>query len=104
MPMLKIQPRGIQRQNQEFCIEIFLQPIRQIETSEVEDPRVSPLQSQENLDDSNLKDISKQESDDKSKLSAPRGPVTRSKVAGGEKLLSNCVPGSQRCSNNPWVN
>ena len=52
---------------------------------------MSPLQNQEDLDDSNLKDISKQESDEKSKISAPRGPVTRSRVAGREKLLSNHV-------------
>ena len=52
---------------------------------------MSPLQNQEDLDDSNLKDISKQESDEKSEISAPRGPVTRSMVAGGGKLLSNCV-------------
>ena len=52
---------------------------------------MSPLKNQEDLDDSNLKDISKQGSDEKSEISAPRGPVTRSKVAGGEKLLSNCV-------------
>ena len=68
-----------------------MQPISQIKTSEVEDPKVSPLQNQENLDDSNLKDISKQESDEKSEISAPRGPVTRSMVAGGGKFLSNCV-------------
>ena len=52
---------------------------------------MSPLQNQENLDDSDLKDISKQESDEKSEISAPRGPVTRSMVAGRGKLLSNCV-------------
>ena len=52
---------------------------------------MSPLQNQENLDDSDLKDISKQESDQKSEVSAPRGPVTRSIVAGKGKLLSNCV-------------
>ena len=52
---------------------------------------MSPLQNQEDLDDSDLKDISKQESDGKSEISAPRGPVTRSMVAGGGKLLSNCV-------------
>ena len=68
-----------------------MQPTRQIETSKAEDPKVSPLQNQENLDDSDLKDISKQESDEKSEISAPRGPVTRSMVAGRGKLLSNCV-------------
>ena len=52
---------------------------------------MSPPQNQENLDDSDLKDISKQESDEKSEISAPGGPVTRSMVAGRGKLLSNCV-------------
>ena len=52
---------------------------------------MAPLQIQENLDDSDLKDISKQESDEKSEISAPRGPVTRRMVAGRGKLLSNCV-------------
>ena len=37
------------------------------------------------------KKFPKQESDEKSEISAPRGPVTRSRVAGGMKLLSNCV-------------
>ena len=53
--------------------------------------RPPPSQNQENLDDSNLKDISKQESDEKSEISAPVGPVTRSMVADKGKLLSNCV-------------
>ena len=57
----------------------------------MEDPKASPLQNQENLDDSNLKDISLQESDEKPDISAPGGPVTRSMVAGRGKLLSNCV-------------
>ena len=52
---------------------------------------MSPPQNQENLDDSDLKDISKQESDEKSEISAPGGPVTRCMVAGRGKLLSNCV-------------
>ena len=69
----------------------LLQPIRQIETSEAEDLKATPLQNQENLDNRNLKDISKQEIDEKSEISAPGGPVTRSMVAGGGKLLSNCV-------------
>ena len=68
-----------------------MQPIRQIETSEAEDPKTSPLQNQENLDDSDLKDISQQESDEKSEISSQGGPVTRSMVAGRRKLLSNCV-------------
>ena len=57
----------------------------------MEEPSISPLQGQENLDDSNLKVNSKPESDEKSKISAPKGPVTRSMVAGRGKLLSNCV-------------
>ena len=57
----------------------------------MEELQVSPPQSQENLDDSDLKDISKLESDEKSEISAPQGLVTRSMVAGGGKLLSNCV-------------
>ena len=52
---------------------------------------MSPPQIQENLGDSNVKDISMHESDEKSEISAPRGPVTRNMVAGGGKLLSNCV-------------
>ena len=57
----------------------------------MEELKVSPPQSQEDLDDSNLKDNSKLESDEKSEISAPKGPVTRSMVAGRGKLLSNCV-------------
>ena len=57
----------------------------------MEELKVSPPQSQEDLDDSNLKDNSKPESDEKSEISAPKGPVTRSMVAGRGKLLSNCV-------------
>ena len=57
----------------------------------MEEPKVSPPQSQEDLDDSNLKDNSKPESHEKSEISAPKGPVTRSMVAGRGKLLSNCV-------------
>ena len=91
MPMFKIRPQGDPEANPRILYRNLLQPIRQIETSEAEDPKVSPLQNQENLDDSDLKDISKQESDEKSEISAPRGPVTRSMVAGGGKLLSNCV-------------
>ena len=68
-----------------------MQPIRQIETSEEEEPKVFPPHSQEDLDDSDLKDISKSESEEKSVISAPKGPVTRSMVAGRGKLFSNCV-------------
>ena len=57
----------------------------------MEEPKVSLPQSQEDLDDSNLKEISKLESDEKSEISALKGPVTRSMVAGRGKLLSNCV-------------
>ena len=57
----------------------------------MEEPKVSLPRSQEDLDNSNLKDISKLESDEKSEISAPKGPVTRSMVAGRGKLLSNCV-------------
>ena len=57
----------------------------------MEEPRISPLQSQGNLDDSDLKDNSKLESDEKSEISTPKGPVTRSMIAGRGKLLSNCV-------------
>ena len=91
MPVFKIQPQGDPEAKPRILHRNLLQPIRQIETSKAEDPKVSPLQNQEDLDDSNLKDISKQESDEKSEISAPRGPVTRSRVAGGEKLFSNCV-------------
>ena len=57
----------------------------------MEELKVSPPRSQEDLDNSDLKDISKLESDEKSEISAPKGPVTRSMVAGEGKLLSNCV-------------
>ena len=91
MPVFKIQPQEDLEAKPRILHRNLLQPIRQIKTSKAEDPRVSPLQSQENLDNSNLKDNSKPESDEKSEISAPRGPVTRSMVAGGGKLLSNCV-------------
>ena len=91
MPVFKIRPQGDPEAKPRILHRNLLQPIRQIKTSKVEDPKVSPLQNQENLDDSNLKDISKQESDEKSEISAPRGLVTRSMVAGGGKLHSNCV-------------
>ena len=51
----------------------------------------SPTQGQEGLDDSDLKDISKMESDEKTEISAPKGPVTRSRAAGRGRLFSNCV-------------
>ena len=91
MPEFKIRTQGDPDTKPRILHRNLLQPIRQIETSEVEDPKVSLLQNEENLDDSNLKDISKQESDEKSEISAPKGPVTRSMVAGRGKLLSNCV-------------
>ena len=51
----------------------------------------SPPQNQRDLDDSNLKDISEMGSDEKTEISAPKGPVTRSMAAGRGKLISNCV-------------
>ena len=77
MPMYKIWPQGDPEAKPRILHRNLLQSIRQIETSEVEDQKASPSQNQENLDDSDLKDISKQESDEKSEISAPVGPVTR---------------------------
>ena len=77
MPVFKIKPQGNPEAKPRILHRNLLQPIRQIETSEVEEPKVSPPQSQEDLDDSNLKDISKSESDEKLVISAPKGPVTR---------------------------
>ena len=57
----------------------------------MEEQKDSPPQSQEDLDNSDLRDISKSESDEKPEISAPKGPVTRSRVAAGGKLFSNCV-------------
>ena len=91
MPVFKIQPQGDPEAKPRILHRNLLQPIRQIETSEAEDLKASPLQNQENLEDSDLKDISMQESDEKSEISAPGGPVTRRMVAGRRKLLSNCV-------------
>ena len=91
MPVFKIQPQGDSEAKPRVLHRNLLLPIRQIETSKAEDPKASPLQNQENLDDSNLKDISQQQSVEKSEISAPGGPVTRCMVAGGGKLLSNCV-------------
>ena len=89
--MFKIQPQGDPEAKPRILHRNLLQPITQTETSEMEDQKASPSQNQGNLDDSNLKDISKQESDENSEISAPVGPVTRSMVTGGGKLLSNCV-------------
>ena len=91
MPVFKIQTQGDPEAKPRILHRNLLQPIRQIEASEVEDLKASPLQNQEYLDDSNLLDISQQESDEKSEIGAPGGPVTRSMVAGGGKLISNCV-------------
>ena len=91
MPVFKIRPQGDPEAKARILHRNLLQPIRQVDTSEVEDQKASPSPNQENLDDSNLKDISKQESDEKSDTSAPIGPVTRSMVAGRVKLLSKCV-------------
>ena len=74
--MFKIQPQGDLEAKPRILHRNLLQPIRQIDTSEVEVQKASPSQNQENLDDSNLKDISKQESDEKSEISAPVGNVT----------------------------
>ena len=68
-----------------------MQPIRQIQASEVGDPEGSPPQSQKDLEDSDLKDISKMGSDEKTEISTSKGPVTRSMAAGGGRLISNCV-------------
>ena len=57
----------------------------------MEEPKDSPPQGQKDLDSSNLKDISKTESDEKAEISVPKGPVTRSMAAGRGKLISNCV-------------
>ena len=91
MPVFKIQLQGDPEAKPIILHRNFFQPIRQIETSKVEEPRISLLQSQGNLDDSDLKDNSNWESDEKSEISTPKGPVTRSMVAGRGKLLSNCV-------------
>ena len=91
MPVFKIRPQGDPEAKPRILHRNLLQPIRQIEASEVEEQKGSPPQGQEGLDDSNLKDISKMESDEKTEISAPKGPVTRSRAAGGGKLISNCV-------------
>ena len=91
MPMFKIRPQGDPEAKPRILHRNLLQPIRQIETSEVDDQKASPSQNQENLDDSDLTDISKQEGDEKSEISAPSRSVARSMVTGRRKLLSKCV-------------
>ena len=59
MPVFKIRPQGDPEAKPRILHRNLLQPIRQIETSEAEDPKESPLQDQENLDESDLKEISK---------------------------------------------
>ena len=91
MPVFKIQLQGDPEAKPRILHWNPLQPIRQIETSEEEELEGSLPQSQEDLDDSGLRDISKLESDEKSEISAPKGPVTRSMVTGRGKLFSKCV-------------
>ena len=91
MPVFKIRPQGEPEAKPRILHRNLLQPIRQIEASEVGDLEGSPPQSQKDLDDSNLKDISKTESDERIEISTPKGPVTRSMAAGGRRLISNCV-------------
>ena len=91
MPVFKIRPQGDPEAKPRILHRNLLQPIRQVDTSEVENQKASLSPNKENLDDSNFKDISKQESDGKSDISAPVGPVTRSMVAGRVKFLSKCV-------------
>ena len=91
MPVFKIRPQGDPEAKPRILHRNLLQPIRQIEASEVEDPEGSPPQSQKDLDDSDLKDIPEMGSDEKTEISAPKGPVTRSMAAGRGKLMSNCV-------------
>ena len=91
MPVFKIRPQGDLEVKPRILHWNLLQPVRQTETCEEEELKVSPPQSQEDLDGSDLRDISKSESDEKSEISAPKGPVTRIMVAGREKLFRNCV-------------
>ena len=72
MPVFKIQLQGDSEAKPRILHRNLLQPIRQIETSEVEEPKVSKPPSQEDLDNSDLKDISKSESDEKLEISAPK--------------------------------
>ena len=65
MPVFKIRPHGDPEAKPRILHWNLLQPIRQIEASKVEEHKVSPPQSQEDRDNSNLKDISKSESDEK---------------------------------------
>ena len=55
MPVFKIQPQGDPEAKPRILHRNLLQPIRQIETSKAEDPKASPLQNKENLDNSDLK-------------------------------------------------
>ena len=57
MPVFKIRPQGDPEAKPRILHRNLLQPIRQVDTSEVEDQKASPSQNQENLDDSDLKDI-----------------------------------------------
>ena len=91
MPVFKIRPQGEPEAKPKILHRNLLQPIRQIESSKVEDAEKSPPQSQQALDDSKLKDISKTESDEEIEISTPKGPVTRSMATGGRRLISNCV-------------
>ena len=91
MPVFKIRLQGDPEAKPRILHRNLLQPIRQIKASEVEELKGSPPRGQEDLGGSNLKDISKLESDEKTGISAPKGPVTRSMAAGGGKLISNCV-------------
>ena len=91
MPVFKIRLQGDPEAKPRILHRNLLQPIRQIETCEEEELKGSPPQSQEDLDNRDLRDISKSESDEKSEISAPKGPVTRGMVAGRGKLFSKCV-------------
>ena len=78
MPVFKIRPQGDPEAKPRILHRNLLQLIRQIKASEVEDLEDSPPKSQKDLDNSDLKDISKTGSDEKTEISAPKGPVTRS--------------------------
>ena len=72
MPVFKIRPQGDPEAKPRILHRNLLQPIRQIKASEVEDPEGSPPQSQKDLDDSDLKDISKMGSDEKTEISGTK--------------------------------
>ena len=91
MPVFKIRPQGDPEAKPRILHRNLLQPIRQIKASEVGDPEGSLPQSQKDLDNSDLKDISKMGSDEKTEISTPKGPVTRSMAAGRGRLISNSV-------------